>query len=352
METGSGSSPGPATESGGSSTESSLSSGLKFGQKIYFEDSGGDGRGPGPSSSSGPGRKTRGGGSGQTGQPPRCQVEGCRVDLSNVKAYYSRHKVCAMHSKSPKVTVAGLEQRFCQQCSRFHQLPEFDQEKRSCRRRLAGHNERRRKPQPPALFTTRYGRISPSLLGNATTAMSGGSFLADPMASVMRRPLSSHPWQIDPETHPLNIFGGPTSFSCPEAMNPRAESYKGVADSSCALSLLSNQQQQQQPSPTWEASMDFNLMTVGGVSIAQPGPASTHHQYPSPPPWELKNIGSTSQDMPPVLGLGRISEATNSQMGGGSAAMSGFELSQNQQTRRLYMEHENTSGYDSSQNIN
>ena len=30
---------------------------------------------------------------------------------------------------------------------RFHLLSEFDDGKRSCRRRLAGHNERRRKPQ-------------------------------------------------------------------------------------------------------------------------------------------------------------------------------------------------------------
>lgn len=28
---------------------------------------------------------------------------------------------------------------------RFHELSEFDELKRSCRRRLAGHNERRRK---------------------------------------------------------------------------------------------------------------------------------------------------------------------------------------------------------------
>lgn len=30
---------------------------------------------------------------------------------------------------------------------RFHLLAEFDDGKRSCRKRLAGHNERRRKPQ-------------------------------------------------------------------------------------------------------------------------------------------------------------------------------------------------------------
>ncbi|XP_057498570.1 squamosa promoter-binding-like protein 7 [Actinidia eriantha] len=76
---------------------------------------------------------------------PRCQVDGCHVALVNAKDYHRRHKVCEMHSKAPKVEVLGLEQRFCQQCSRFHAVSEFDDSKRSCRRRLAGHNERRRK---------------------------------------------------------------------------------------------------------------------------------------------------------------------------------------------------------------
>nr|GEX32212.1 protein translocase subunit SECA2, chloroplastic [Tanacetum cinerariifolium] len=32
---------------------------------------------------------------------------------------------------------------FCQQCSRFHGLPEFDGKKRNCRKWLANHNSRR-----------------------------------------------------------------------------------------------------------------------------------------------------------------------------------------------------------------
>lgn len=50
---------------------------------------------------------------------PKCQVDGCHVVLVNAKDYHRRHKVCEMHSKAPKVVVLGLEQRFCQQCSRF-----------------------------------------------------------------------------------------------------------------------------------------------------------------------------------------------------------------------------------------
>ncbi|CAK9182990.1 unnamed protein product [Ilex paraguariensis] len=85
------------------------------------------------------------GGRGGVMSPPSCQVEKCASDLTDSKKYHRRHKVCEAHAKAPVVMVAGMRQRFCQQCSRFHELLEFDEAKRSCRRRLAGHNERRRK---------------------------------------------------------------------------------------------------------------------------------------------------------------------------------------------------------------
>ncbi|KAG0576384.1 hypothetical protein KC19_5G075800 [Ceratodon purpureus] len=83
-------------------------------------------------------------------QVPMCQAEGCKADLSTAKHYHRRHKVCELHSKAPNVVAGGQTQRFCQQCSRFHCLGEFDDGKRSCRKRLADHNRRRRKPQPNA----------------------------------------------------------------------------------------------------------------------------------------------------------------------------------------------------------
>ncbi|CAO2202509.1 unnamed protein product [Urochloa humidicola] len=79
---------------------------------------------------------------------PMCQVDDCRADLTSAKDYHRRHKVCETHSKTTKALVASQMQRFCQQCSRFHPLAEFDEGKRSCRRRFAGHNRRRRKTQP------------------------------------------------------------------------------------------------------------------------------------------------------------------------------------------------------------
>ncbi|KAI9181955.1 hypothetical protein LWI28_020492 [Acer negundo] len=91
-------------------------------------------------------RRTRPGEPGSTNSP-RCQAEGCNADLTHAKHYHRRHKVCEFHSKASTVIAAGLTQRFCQQCSRFHLLSEFDNGKRSCRKRLADHNRRRRKSQ-------------------------------------------------------------------------------------------------------------------------------------------------------------------------------------------------------------
>jgi hypothetical protein len=60
----------------------------------------------------------RGTGSGGA-SPPSCQVEKCGANLTDAKRYHRRHKVCEVHAKSPAVVVAGLRQRFCQQCSRY-----------------------------------------------------------------------------------------------------------------------------------------------------------------------------------------------------------------------------------------
>nr|WAW78346.1 squamosa promoter binding protein-like 15 [Isatis tinctoria] len=336
-------------ESGGSSSteSSSLSGGLRFGQKIYFEDGSGSGAGLSKNRVNTAVRKST---------TARCQVEGCRTDLSNAKTYYSRHKVCCIHSKSSKVIVSGLHQRFCQQCSRFHQLSEFDLEKRSCRRRLACHNERRRKPQATTtLLTSGYSKIAPSLYGNANTAMIR-SVLGDPTTwstarSVMRR---SAPWQINPEreSHQLmDVFShGSSSFStvCPEMMNNNS------TDSSCALSLLSNsntdqQQQQQLQTSTniWRPASGYDLVIADRVTMAQPPPVSIHNQYLNQT-WEfMAGEKSNSPYMPPVLGLTQISEPVDFQISNGTT-MSGFDLSLHQQVLRQYMEPENTRAYDSS----
>ncbi|CBI30036.3 unnamed protein product, partial [Vitis vinifera] len=333
------------TVSSSSANSSESLNGLKFGQKIYFEDLG----------------KVRGSGVVQGGQPPRCQVEGCKVDLSDAKAYYSRHKVCGMHSKSPTVIVAGLEQRFCQQCSRFHQLAEFDQGKRSCRRRLAGHNERRRKPPPGSLLSSRYGRLSSSIFENSSRV--GGGFLMD-FAAYPRHPerdtwpttrasdrvpgnqttamgrFLPHPWQSNSE-NPLFLQGsaGGTSFHGPGI--PSGECFTGASDSSCALSLLSNQPWSSRNRASGLGANSF--MNPEGASMAQPtAPHSAAINHFPSTSWDFKgNEGSSSsQEMPPDLGLGQISQPINSQFSGGG------ELPQ--QSGRQYMELEHSRAYDSS----
>uniref|UniRef100_A0A2N9FJB1 SBP-type domain-containing protein n=1 Tax=Fagus sylvatica TaxID=28930 RepID=A0A2N9FJB1_FAGSY len=135
---------------------------------------------------------------------PRCQVEGCHVALINAKDYHRRHKVCEMHSKAPKVVVLGLEQRFCQQCSRFHAVSEFDESKRSCRRRLAGHNERRRKSSHDSAAnknTTQGGRFpffsSPtgcalSLLSSKTDSWVSPPDLSSRSSAALRELIAEH----------------------------------------------------------------------------------------------------------------------------------------------------------------
>ncbi|WOL18112.1 squamosa promoter-binding protein 1-like [Canna indica] len=127
------------------------------------------------SSSSAAAAARRGSGSGGAPQPC-CQADNCAADLTEAKRYHRRHKVCEVHSKAAAVVVAGLRQRFCQQCSRFHELAEFDDSKRSCRRRLAGHNERRRKSSSETQGdgsnlcrqANQDGRLQINLPGNAS----------------------------------------------------------------------------------------------------------------------------------------------------------------------------------------
>ncbi|KAG2492027.1 hypothetical protein HYH03_009756 [Edaphochlamys debaryana] len=81
----------------------------------------------------------------------KCHVDGCQVDLTGLSSYYQRYRTCEQHLKAPYILKDGVQQRFCQQCGRFHELHEFDGTKRSCRARLQSHNVRRRKRTEEAM---------------------------------------------------------------------------------------------------------------------------------------------------------------------------------------------------------
>lgn len=114
--------PGSSTpEVSAGSVEPVLS--LKLGKRMYFEDpcAGNNGKTSPlpaiPPSSATTAKRCKS--TCQSTLLPRCQVEGCNLDLSSAKDYHRKHRICESHSKSPKVTVAGMERRFCQQCSRL-----------------------------------------------------------------------------------------------------------------------------------------------------------------------------------------------------------------------------------------
>ncbi|OMO93523.1 Transcription factor, SBP-box [Corchorus capsularis] len=212
---------------------------------------------------------------------PCCQVYGCNKDLSSSKDYHKRHKVCEVHSKTAKVIVNGIEQRFCQQCSRFHVLAEFDDGKRSCRKRLAGHNERRRKLHFNSLSGKRHKMLhsyqGTKFLGNSIPKrmpfvipnMFQGDFVYEErneqanqfqLVKSEKKPICS-PQSAIPITNGQlgaksffhmhgsgkqcvpGTFSSPTEgFNAPNAASTVKDS-SGVSRSGCALSLLSAQSQ-------------------------------------------------------------------------------------------------------------
>ncbi|CAH8391492.1 unnamed protein product [Eruca vesicaria subsp. sativa] len=209
--------------------------------------------------SSGSSKRTRG----NNNQIPICLVDGCDSDFSNCREYHKRHKVCDVHSKTPVVTISGHKQRFCQQCSRFHALEEFDEGKRSCRKRLDGHNRRRRKPQPdhigrPATFfqgsklldfsssphvfpTTSVG--SPSWgNGLVSVAMANGSSYGQNQSYAGSCPAKT--CTIFPTSSSPNSRGKHFPFLQEEDSSRTASLCERMTscihDSDCALSLLSS----------------------------------------------------------------------------------------------------------------
>ncbi|KAF3431612.1 hypothetical protein FNV43_RR26343 [Rhamnella rubrinervis] len=218
---------------------------------------------------------------GSYSQTPFCQVHGCNMDLSSSKDYHKRHKVCDTHSKTAKVIVNGIEQRFCQQCSRFHLLAEFDDGKRSCRRRLAGHNERRRKPQLDSLSEkshklfqsyqgTRYlstlpkrtpyvfSDILPSAIQYPEKYEQANQYghlrlEAEPLCSPqLTIPLTNRQLPSKCFTHLHNIgkqhasgvsSSGTEDYDFDTASTVQKPSRSGPSNSTCALSLLSAQSQ-------------------------------------------------------------------------------------------------------------
>ncbi|KAL5231528.1 hypothetical protein ABZP36_030304 [Zizania latifolia] len=100
------------------------------------------------------------GGSGGVGRGAstemRCQVPGCEADIRELKGYHRRHRVCLRCAHAAAVTLDGVQKRYCQQCGKFHILLDFDEDKRSCRRKLERHNKRRRRKPDSKVVLEKY----------------------------------------------------------------------------------------------------------------------------------------------------------------------------------------------------
>ncbi|XP_073002739.1 squamosa promoter-binding-like protein 16 [Typha latifolia] len=216
-----------------------------------------------------------------------CLVEGCKSDLSNCREYHRRHKVCEIHSKTPVVIVDGQEQRFCQQCSRFHLLSEFDEAKRSCRKRLDGHNRRRRKPQPESMtyssfFANRqvnhlfnYPSIFPTANWSSIIKTEEDAQNNDPSLHFAERqqPFSISFSDNTKERRPFsflhnngNVLSGRTTLQASAGSSSSRifqDRLMGALDSDCALSLLSS------PTPNSFASADQMLLPADRVPVGQ-----------------------------------------------------------------------------------
>ncbi|XP_023519233.1 squamosa promoter-binding-like protein 13A [Cucurbita pepo subsp. pepo] len=269
-------------------------------------------------STSGSSKRARGAHSGAI-QPVSCLVDGCNSDLSNCRDYHRRHKVCELHSKTPQVTIAGLNQRFCQQCSRFHSLEEFDEGKRSCRKRLDGHNRRRRKPQTDLLprsgghFSYHQGAhllpfTSSQVFPPTTLSSHGWSSAGDPSVFHNQNQelnfLEKQRLFVEPSSYkaaqPLGfLHGGPTTCRpLLRSINTLSENtggernkmvyYRfrvGVSESDCALSLLSSSQQAADNGSSGHLGLSIieqeQQQRSAAISLLQPLSHHHHHKLDS-----------------------------------------------------------------------
>ncbi|XP_020595138.1 squamosa promoter-binding-like protein 17, partial [Phalaenopsis equestris] len=187
----------------------------------------------------------------------------------------------------------------------FHQLPEFDHGKRSCRRKLAGHNERRRKP-PAAPLLSRKGQILSFLHGDNSKAscsaldLGFSKFLGESIKGVRpeiscgicgnSRAAIDHQWQEDFSSTQVSMppwSPGRALFSSLGEVLQGEEYFTGVSESSCALSLLSSQ--------TWGATFPARTQAASCFNRPQTPQTTILNSYMNANSWSVKDhYGSES----------------------------------------------------------
>ncbi|KAK2976127.1 hypothetical protein RJ640_010662 [Escallonia rubra] len=267
----------------GSTNSSESLNGLKFGKKIYFEDVG-----IGVPAKSGGGSSSAGGGS------TSCQNLTKESEVA-ADAWLAIMSVAGSHRLENGSRGGGF-------------LMDF-----------ASHRVSGRGPWP-------NGRASEQLSGNQPTAI--GKFVP-------------HPWQSNSENPPPDIQGSANRTPYPGPAMSSGGCFTGVSDSSCALSLLSNQPwgSRSQPSSLGENTLLHSEGPPMIQAAATHGAAVSHFSSSS---WGFKGneAASSSHEMHPHLGLGQVSHSATGHYSG--------ELELAQHGGRQYMEVEHSRAYDSS----
>ena len=86
-----------------------------------------------------------------------------------------RHTVVHTMLQAPRILRNGRVERFCQQCSRFHAVTEFEGVKRSCRKQLERHNARRRKRQDPGAADSKPAVAAAAAAWGSVSASASGA---------------------------------------------------------------------------------------------------------------------------------------------------------------------------------
>lgn len=208
-----------------------------------------------------PNKRVRSGSPGG-GSYPMCQVDNCREDLSNAKDYHRRHKVCEVHSKSTQALVGKQMQRFCQQCSRFHPLSEFDEGKRSCRRRLAGHNRRRRKTQTEDVSS----RVS--LSGNTDNTGNGDLDIVN-LLTVLARAQGNNEVKSTNKDHLIQILSKINTLPLPLDLEAKLPTSASLSKTVSEQASLDNQSRL---NGNISSSSTKDLLAVLSATLAAPSP--------------------------------------------------------------------------------
>eukprot|EP00242_Pyramimonas_sp_CCMP2087_P015917 CAMPEP_0198214442 /NCGR_PEP_ID=MMETSP1445-20131203/41473_1 /TAXON_ID=36898 /ORGANISM="Pyramimonas sp., Strain CCMP2087" /LENGTH=340 /DNA_ID=CAMNT_0043889649 /DNA_START=172 /DNA_END=1194 /DNA_ORIENTATION=- len=115
-----------------------------------------------------------------------CRVPSCNADLTDSSRYCLRHRICEEHFKSLSVEFDGKINRFCQKCTRFHEIHDFDNMKHSCRAALQLRKERLQLNKADKLPLNEAHKVALSYNASSPAAQAGQAIHYAAVPGVMK----------------------------------------------------------------------------------------------------------------------------------------------------------------------